>query len=146
MRPRCSYLTAKRTQKRSIRWPSRIQELGYTIWIDRQSTGSNRYAGKIVNAIRSSKIVALMCSQNSFATDHVTREVYVAGDYKKHFIAFQLDQTEIPDELHYFLTGFPRVPLPIEMQQLRAEMVRLLGRDIEAGGGHPLQEGSSDDR
>jgi hypothetical protein len=40
-----------------------------------------------------------MCSHNAFASDHVVREIYVAGDLKKPFIAFELDNSEIPDEL-----------------------------------------------
>jgi hypothetical protein len=103
-----------------------IEDLGYPIWIDRQNIGSQRYAGPIVGAIRTSRIAALMCSRNAFASDHVIREDYFAGDCKKPFIAFQLDQTSIPDELLYFVTGFPRVPMPIETQRLRAEIVRLL--------------------
>jgi hypothetical protein len=104
-----------------------IEQMGYTVWIDRQSTGSQRYAAPIVRAIRTSKIVALMCSQNFFASDHVIREVYVAGDYKKPFIAFQLDPTEFPDEVLYFVSGFPRVPAErVDLQQLRAEIARLV--------------------
>jgi len=104
-----------------------IEQLGYAIWIDRQSTGSQRYAAAIVRAIRTSRLVALMCSQNAFASDHVIREVYVAGDYKKPFIAFQLDPTELPDEVLYFVSGFPRVPVAsIDRQQLRSEIARLI--------------------
>jgi hypothetical protein len=89
-------------------------------------TGSHRYAAPIVRAIRMSKLVALMCSQNAFSSDHVIREVYVAGDCKKPFIAFQLDPTELPDELLYFVSGFPRVSVAtIDPQQLRSEIARL---------------------
>ena len=38
--------------------------------------------------------------------DHVTREVYVAGDCKKPFIVFQLDPAEFPDELRYLCLVF----------------------------------------
>jgi len=83
-----------------------IEQLGFAVWIDRQSTGSERYAAPIVHAIRMSRLVALMCSQNAFLSDHVIREVYVAGDFKKPFIAFQLDATEFPDKVLYFVSGF----------------------------------------
>jgi hypothetical protein len=96
-----------------------IEQLGYAGWIDRQSTGSQRYAALIVQAIRMSRLVALMCSQNAFGSDHVIREVYVAGDFKKPFIAFQLGATEFPDEVLYFVSGFPRVAIAtIDPQQL----------------------------
>lgn len=104
-----------------------IERLGYAVWIDRHSTGSQRYAAPIVSAIRSSRLVALMCSRSAFASDHVIREVYIAGDHKKPFIAFQLDPTEFPDELLYFVSGFPRVPVAtVEPQQLRSEIARLI--------------------
>jgi len=104
-----------------------IEQLGYGVWIDRQSTGSQRYAAPIVRAIRTSRLVALMCSQNAFMSDHVIREVYVAGDYKKPFITFELDSTEFPDEILYFVSGFPRIPAAgMDPQRLRSEIARLV--------------------
>jgi hypothetical protein len=104
-----------------------IEQLGYTVWIDRQLTGSQRYAASIVRAIRASRLVALMCSQHAFASDHVIREIYVAGDSKKPFIAFQLDPTEFPDEVLYFVSGFPRIPIGgIDQQRLNSEIARLV--------------------
>jgi hypothetical protein len=80
-----------------------------------------------VRAIRMSRLVALMCSQNAFASDHVICEVYVAGDYKKPFIVFQLDSTEFPDEIIYFVSGFPRVSVAtIDPQQLRSQIAQLV--------------------
>jgi hypothetical protein len=71
--------------------------------------------------------VALMCSRNAFTSDHVIREVYVAGDYKKPFLAFQLDPTEFPDDILYFISGFPRLPVAaVNSQQLRSEIARLV--------------------
>ena len=68
-----------------------------------------------------------MWSQNAFTSDHVIREVYVAGDYKKPFIAFQLDSTQFPDEILYFVSGFPRISIAtIDQQQLRSEIARLV--------------------
>ena len=104
-----------------------IEGMGYAVWIDRLATGSQRYAAPIVRAIRTSKLVALMCSQNAFSSDHVVREIYVAGDLRKPFIAFQLDQSDIPDDVLYFVTGFPRIPIrSVNPQQLRSEIARLI--------------------
>jgi TIR domain len=105
-----------------------IQSSGAQVWIDRsQQGGRHRYARAIVTAIKSSRHVAVMCSRSSFESDHVVREIYVAGDFKKPFIAFELDESAIPDELLYFLTGFPRLPAhSMETSHLRAELARLL--------------------
>jgi hypothetical protein len=107
-----------------------IEQTGYTVWIDRHATGSQRYAAPIVRAIRTSQLVALMCSRNAFSSDHVIREVYVAGDCKKPFIAFQLEDAEFPDEVLYFVSGFPRVPTgSLNVQQLRSEIARLVAAE-----------------
>jgi hypothetical protein len=104
-----------------------IEDMGYPVWIDRQAAGSQRYAAPIVGAIRRSKLVALMCSRNAFSSDHVIREIYVAGDFKKPFISFQLDLTEFPDDVIYFVSGFPRIPISkVNSQQLRSEITRLV--------------------
>ena len=68
-----------------------------------------------------------MCSQHAFASDQVIREIYVAGDCKKPFLTFQLDLTELPDEVVYFVSGFPRILVrKMDAQQLRAEIERLV--------------------
>jgi TIR domain len=104
-----------------------IEQFGYPVWIDRESTGLQRYAAAIGEAIRTSKLVALMCSRNALASDHVVREIYLAGDYKKPFIVFQLDPTELPDEVRYFVSGFPRVPIAkMDPRTLQSEIQRLM--------------------
>ena len=104
-----------------------IEGMGYAVWIDRDTSGTHRYAEAIVHAIRTSKLVALMCSRNAFASDQVIREIYVAGDFKKPFIAFQLDLADFPDEVLYFISGFPRIPIAsVDAQQLRTELDRLI--------------------
>jgi hypothetical protein len=106
-----------------------IEHAGFSVWLDRNaSRDGQRYAAPIVKAIKSAKVVALMCSRNSFASDHVIREVYVAGDYRKPFLAFQLDRSEVPDELNYFLSGFPRVPVDggVSADKVKAEITRFV--------------------
>lgn len=111
-----------------------IEEAGFSVWIDQEvgGHGGQRYAAPIVKAIESSHLVALMCSHNAFTSDHVLREVYVAGDYKKPFIAFLLDQTIFPAEFLYFLSGFPRISARnLELEQLRSEIRRHIYRSAD---------------
>jgi hypothetical protein len=106
---------------------SEIEGMGYEVWIDRKASDARRYAAPIVGAIRSAKLIALMCSRNAFASDHVIREIYVAGDLKKPFIAFQLDVADFPDDVLYFLSGFPRIPIAsVNPQHLRSELARFV--------------------
>ena len=104
-----------------------IEKLGYLVLIDRNFVGTQRYAAPIVSGIRASEVVAVMCSENSFNSDHVIREIYIAGDYRKPFVAFQLDATDFPDEVIYFLTGFPRIPVAnADPARIRTEITRLV--------------------
>jgi|SRR5579862_1068924 len=104
-----------------------IEQVGFPVWIDRKSTGSGRYAAPIVQAIKNSTLVALMCSSDAFSSDHVIREIYVAGDHRKPFIVFQIDQSEFPDDVLYFTTGFPRIPVDnVNLAILRSELTRLV--------------------
>ena len=107
---------------------SRIETAGFKVWIDTQASDAvPRYAGRIVGAIRSSNVVALMCSRDAFASDHVIREVYVAGDFKKPFVAVQLDEAEFPDDLIYFLSGFPRIAVAdFAPERMRQEIARFV--------------------
>jgi TPR repeat protein len=113
---------------------AQIEKLGYTVWIDREEQSAQRYAASIVAAIRKARLVALMCSQHSVASDQVVREVYVAGDYKKPFVIFQLDTTEFPDEFLYFLSGYPRISAAdVNIARLRAQIEKTM-----AGGSSTL--------
>ena len=122
------FVSYSRADLRDVdRLVKQIEQAGYGVWIDRQAHGSQRYAAPIVRAIKSSQLVALMCSQNAFASDHVIREIYIAGDCKKPFLVFQLDSSEFPDEVLYFVTGFPRLSVTaLDPQGLRTELSRLL--------------------
>jgi hypothetical protein len=64
-----------------------------------QETGPQRFAARIVQAIRQSKQVAPIISQHAAST--MLSEVYVAGDFKKPLVFFQLDPADFPDDLLY---------------------------------------------
>jgi len=107
-----------------------IERTGHGVWIDRNSEGAQRYAAAIVSAIKNAELIALMGSRNAFASDHVIREIYVAGDHKKRFVVFQLDQSDFPDEVLYFTSGFPRISVSaLDHPRLRNELSRLLLAD-----------------
>lgn len=89
-----------------------LEHAGFKVWIDRSAVGgSTRFAGQIVQAIRQARVVVLMCSRNSFNSDHVLREVYVAGDCRRPIVSLELDGSAPPDDFLYFTSGFPRLPV-----------------------------------
>ena len=86
-----------------------IETIGFRVWIDRRNiTGSAGWAGQIVRALKSARTVALMASPNSYASDQVVREIYLAMEEKKPIIPFELEAADMPDELRYILAPFQR--------------------------------------
>jgi hypothetical protein len=94
-----------------------MKDEGFSPWIYTgfQDTNAGRFAGEIVRAIKASRKVAMMCSDSSFQSDEVVRELYLAGDARKPFVAFFLDRDPdaqaLPEDFQYFLTGYPFVPV-----------------------------------
>ena len=81
-----------------------VEQLGHDVWIDREQLhGGVNWAGRIVRAIKKSRGMCLMCSERSFASDHVRREVYLADKYKKPLLPVRLDHAEMPEDIEYFL-------------------------------------------
>lgn len=105
-----------------------LKESGYAVWIDfAAQQGVQRFAGSIVAAIRGCRVFALVGSRNAFASDHVIREIYVAGDFKKPFLVFEIDKLDFPDDVLYFISGFPRVWMTdIATGKVQAAVSRLL--------------------
>lgn len=84
-----------------------IEELGRRVWMDRTDiTGQTGWAGQIVRAIRESRAVVLMASPNSYASDQVVRELYLAMNHKKTIVPIEIEPAELPDELQYILAPF----------------------------------------
>ena len=81
-----------------------VEQLGHSVWIDREALhGGVNWAGQIVRAIKAARGLCLMCSERSFASDHVRREVYLADKYKKPMLPVRLDDAEMPEDIEYFL-------------------------------------------
>jgi hypothetical protein len=87
-----------------------VEAAGKTIWIDRKAiqTGDS-WAGEIVRAIKAARGILVMCSRQSFRSDHVKREVYLADKYKKPIVPVFVEPVEPPDDFEYFLAGLQRL-------------------------------------
>lgn len=81
-----------------------MKETGTRIWIDRkQLKPGMHWAGNIVRAIKATELFCLMCSAQSFASDHVRREIYLADKYDKPILPVLLDTATMPEDIEYFL-------------------------------------------
>jgi tetratricopeptide (TPR) repeat protein len=84
-----------------------IEAMGRHVWMDRNDiTGQTGWAGQIVRAIRECRAVVLMASPNSYASDQVVRELYLAMNHKKTIVPIEIEPAELPDELQYILAPF----------------------------------------
>src|SRR5262245_4304425 len=86
---------------------------GLSPWMYHKSSASadTTYPGPIVGAVLACRKVAVMCSDNSFRSDDVVREMHVAKRASKPLVAFFLDKNEAPNpmpaDFEYFLPGCP---------------------------------------
>jgi outer membrane biosynthesis protein TonB len=84
-----------------------IEEMGRRVWMDRTDiTGQAGWAGQIVRAIRECRAVVLMASPNSYSSDQVVRELYLAMNHKKAIVPIEIEPAEMPDELQYILAPY----------------------------------------
>lgn len=89
-----------------------MRESDLIVWIDREKqSAKQRYAKALASAMRSAQLVVVVCSKPAFQSDHVAREIYLAGHMKKSFVLIILEDLTIPDEFCYFLTGFHQIDL-----------------------------------
>jgi hypothetical protein len=81
-----------------------IEAAGQAVWIDKDGLeAGEHWAGMIVRAIRESETFCLMCSAESFQSDNVRREIYIANKYRRKMLPVRLDFAEMPDDFEYFL-------------------------------------------
>jgi TPR repeat protein len=86
---------------------TQIESMGRQVWMDRTSiTGQAGWAGQIVRAIRESRAVVLMASPNSYASDQVVRELYLAMNHRKPIVPIEIEPADLPDELQYILAPY----------------------------------------
>jgi len=86
---------------------SAIEGMGRRVWMDRTDiTGQTGWAGQIVRAIRECRAVVLMASPNSYGSDQVVRELYLAMNHKKTIVPIEIEPADLPDELQYILAPF----------------------------------------
>lgn len=62
------------------------------------------YASEIIRGIKETKITILLFSRNSKVSEHVLNEIDYAFTHNKIIIPFKLEDTEMGDELHYYLS------------------------------------------
>ena len=83
-----------------------VKGAGREVWIDKDGIdpGEN-WAGEIVRGIKVATGVMVMCGPNAFESDHIKREVYLAGRYKKPMLPVFIAEAQPPEDFEYFFAG-----------------------------------------
>jgi hypothetical protein len=103
-----------------------LDQCGIKVWIDaRYEAEAQRFAKRIVQAIRTSKACAFMCSAAAYQSDHVVRELYLADRYKKPIIPVEIEPCSPTEDFEYFFSGFDFVPAIPTEECVQAIMRRL---------------------
>lgn len=79
---------------------------GIRCWVSYRDIppGVTSWAGTIVDAIAKSRLVVVVVSQHSNASDQVLRELTIAADEKIPFIAFCIDAAPLSKDFRYYFS------------------------------------------
>ena len=81
-----------------------LESAGLVCWIaPRDVIPGESFAGAIVHAIDATKVIVLVLSEHSAASQHVLREVERASSKRHPVIAFRIDLAPMPADFEYFL-------------------------------------------
>jgi predicted ATPase len=121
---------SSKDRERVLAFSERLSAAGVSLWIDQAGiAGAQFYGEEIANAIDQCKILILMVTPVSVASDHVLREVYLAMDGKKELLPVFLEATTVPAALRYHLAGIHHIELyhGDEEERFRAILEALAG-------------------
>ncbi|MGE3797952.1 MAG: TIR domain-containing protein, partial [Thermomicrobiales bacterium] len=129
-----SYASADRLRVFDI--VDRLESLGLSIWIDRTGiTGGASYGAEIVEAIKSARAIVLMSSDASLRSKNVRQEIMLGWRYGTPMVPLLLEPVSVPDDVAYWLEGFPWIDAHGDVDRWLHDLSRrltVLGLDIKA--------------
>ncbi|MEY2439468.1 MAG: hypothetical protein QOI34_853 [Verrucomicrobiota bacterium] len=83
-----------------------LENAGIRCWIAPRDVQPGRsFAGEITRAIQHSRVMALIFSANSNASEQILREVQLAANARLHIVQFRIEQVVPNDDLEYYLSA-----------------------------------------
>jgi TPR repeat protein len=113
-----------------------LENTAIPCWIaPRDVQGGVSYPGEITRAIKSSKVIVLIFSAHSNASDNVLREVQLAATSHLHIVQFRTEDVVPNDDLQYYLSAPQRIdaltpPLESNLQRLATSVKALIEMDL----------------
>ncbi len=123
----------------------KLRSAGVRLWMDvRNIDGAAMWGEEIVNAVAKSKVLLLLVSKTSVASQNVVKEVLLASERKGHILPVDLEPTEIPGSLKYALAGIQHIEYfrgdPDESMKSVLRSLERLGVTV---GAVPMRPGAS---
>jgi hypothetical protein len=106
-------------------------------WIAPRDVQPGRsFAGEITRAIQHSKVMVLIFSKHSNASEQVLREVQLAANSRLHIVQFRIEEVMPNDDLEYYLSAPHWLdalspPLERHLDRLQASVKALLRLSVE---------------
>ena len=122
-----------------------LQSHEVSLWLDQHRiSGGMSWAQQIVQAIRSCKVLLLMCSNAAMRSRAVAQEIQMAWKYQLSYLPLFLERTSFPEQVEFFLEGCQWIEVldrPVERW-----LTDILGALQNAGVfcSKPVHQGSSE--
>lgn len=127
-----------------------LKEAGITAWFDRNFIdGGDNYGPSIVNGIRNSKAILLMCSAASMRSRNVRQEIMLAWKYEKPYLPLLIDDyllslNGFPEQVEYWLEGSQWIEvLESPCSSWRQQVIKSLQKLETAKGNGDISPGST---
>ena len=80
---------------------------GLECWLKNRDAGVHNIVNEIMNAIKKSKVMVLLYSENSKSSNFVNNEVDIAFAQKRSILVYQIDESKLEGGLEFFLRNKP---------------------------------------
>ncbi|HBL54515.1 MAG TPA: hypothetical protein DDZ36_01080 [Deltaproteobacteria bacterium] len=101
---------ARTDRERVVELVERMRSAGIGVWVDEGGIhGASLWGQEIVDAIDASKVMVLMISDSSIASDNVVKELSIASEEKKPILPVYLQRSQLPKSMRYQLAGIQHI-------------------------------------
>ena len=124
-------------QERVVKIADKLRSADISIWVDESGiSAATLWSQEIAEAITSCKVLVLMVTPKSVASENVVKEVSLAAEQRKKILPVILEPTEIPKSLQYHLAGIQHLDVTrMEASECAEEIIpalkQLLGMESE---------------
>ena len=86
-----------------------LESNGLKCWMKTRDVDSDSRVKAIINAIKETKVLLLIHSENSKHSRYINNEVNEAVDADRSFLVYHIDDSELADNLKFFIGSKPKI-------------------------------------